>query len=181
MVLLGKRCIERIENKFRLSAVVQYWLISTVFGFVLFPCHSPLIRKSSIPFRFESWDISPFLSCLTFCCKSNDSSRSLLPRKGLGMHSKLDLVRVLRTVLFLPSMRVFVSFDSTAESSDLFLSDIQLVVSKEEERKYFGKIDTQKDQNKSICHFVSLNNSRERVFKIKIQYLILDKIDTWNW
>lgn len=52
-MLLGKRCIERIENKFRLSAVVQYWLISTAFGFVLFRLLFTLDPKivHSIAFR----------------------------------------------------------------------------------------------------------------------------------
>lgn len=121
-LLLGKRCIEKNRKQIPLIlAVVQYWLISTAFDFVLFPCHSPLIRKSSIPFRFEPRDISPLLSCLTFCCKSNDSSRSPLPP---FREKVLECIQNWISFEFhersFSSTRVFVSFDSTAHSSFSF-------------------------------------------------------------
>lgn len=97
---------ERIGNKFRLSTVVQYWSIATTFGFVPFLllldpkiAHSVWVRVSSIP---------PFLPYLSFCCKSNVCVFSC--GKGLGMHSKLDLLGIMRRDLFI-STCALVSFN----------------------------------------------------------------------
>lgn len=57
------------------------------------------------------------------------------PRKGLGMHSKLDLVRVPRTVLFLHACICFIRFDGPQQ---LLFQIIQFVVSTE--WKYFEEI-----------------------------------------
>lgn len=85
------------------------------------------------------------------------------PRKGLGMHSKLDLVRVRSTneILFLlPSMRVFVSF----ERGEIFFFRIIRLVSTE--RKYFRKIDTPDQKYTFTCVSIIWRDKSVRHFRI---------------